>query len=85
MLLFLPHVQWQVSENNFDSETVTSFLEAMHGKFDVWFLLLLMVYGGCVAIFLTALQTHPCLVVFMSSMPEAENLQIPFLNWLYIG
>lgn len=57
----------------------------MHGRFDVWFLLLLMVYGGYVAIFLTGLQTHPSLMVFISSMPGAENLQIPFLKWLYIG
>lgn len=91
MLLFLLHVQWQVSENNFDSEAVTCLFEAgenhsntMHGEFDVRFPLVMM-YGGYVAIFLATLQTHPCLEVFMSSMPAAENWQIPFRKWLYMG
>lgn len=65
-------------ENNFDSEAIIcsletgeNYLNIMPGKFDVWFLLLLMIYNGYVTIFHTVLHTHPCLVVFMSSMPEA--------------
>lgn len=72
------HVQWYVSENNFDSEAIIcsletreNYLNLMPGKFEVRFLLLLMMYNGYVPIFLTVLHTHPCLVVFMPSMTEA--------------
>ena len=54
-----------MSEDNFDSEiknpleTGENHSNIMHTEPDVWFPLLLMTYGRCMAIFLM-LQTHSC-------------------------